>query len=174
MVKKNQRCRKWKIHQFWTVAAAGAMTKLLHIQWYGVFHSFFIKSFLKYFSLYEFQGRCGVQDRDAWIAGDTSCERISAVVYVVTLFPLTLMQDDIRINLWLDSSGQIRGLESLGFISLTRFSPSGLETTAPVPGRLHAPLLPFQSISSASGYHSVCSLPCPSMLAKSHFLMLTA
>lgn len=64
-----------------------------------------------------------MQDRDAWIAGDTSCERISAVVYVVTLFPLTLMQDDIRINLWLDSSGQIKRLGESGLHFLDMIFP---------------------------------------------------
>lgn len=118
-------------------------------------HFFFIKSFLKCFSLYEFQCRYGVQDRTAWIAGNTSCERVPAVVYVVTLFPLTFDAG------WHGSAydwilqGRARGLESLGFISLTCFSPSGLDSTALASGCLHAPLLPSWSISSAFGYHSV-------------------
>lgn len=66
-----------------------------------------------------------------------------------------------------------RGLERLGFIFLAHFSTIGLDTT-PAPGCLHAPLLPSQSISSASGYQAVCSLACPSSLAVSRFLMLTA
>lgn len=82
---------------------------------------------------------------------------IPAVVYVVTLFPLTF-----------DAGGHGSPYD---WIPLDR---SRDFITAPALGCLHAPLLPSWSISSAFGYHPVCSLPHPSMLAKSHFLMLTA
>lgn len=120
------------------------MTKLLHVQWGWVSHSLFLKSILKYFSPYEFQCRCGVQDRAAWIAGDTSCEMIPAVGDVVTLFPLTfdagwhgLTYDWIPLD-------RSRGLETLGFLSLTCFSPiwAGYYSSSPgIPACSSASLL---------------------------------
>lgn len=175
MVKKIQCCRSGKTHHFCATAVVGSMTKLSHGQWCGgfmlfFFLSLFLRSFFKdFFSPYEFKGRCGVQHRAAWVTGDTCCEIIFACGLCGNSFLLHLLQDDIWINSWLDSSGQIKrlGVSGLHFPRALFHNRAGYNSSPRVPARSSAP--PLEHLISI--WLSCSVFTCLSIIAGSVMLL---